>query len=438
MRQWLTRFINLGIKDNLPFEQVRGIKVMNLVVLLAIFVATIFLAVNTAQGKLVLAMLNALTVITGLVLLYCHYKGFHTKGYLLATFSGSVIFFTSSLLYNNNMEFYLLLIAVLTISLMSDARVSLLIGLANALAFLFVNLYGDGFSDYPEVGDGRRLVNMVIWLILFLITSKYFNSQGRNYRKKIEQQNTLLEQNKQQLEHSNRQLEALNNTKEKLFSIVAHDVRSPVAGLKGLLDLFTQDGISREEFRELSLQMTTEVDRLQENLDHLLQWSRSQFGGIEVNAARVDLNELVPDTLSELQHQLTAKRIRISLSVPGDAQVLADPDHLRIIVRNLLSNAIKFSYEGGAITLSARKSGNRILLDIQDHGTGIEPGVLETLFREKQPAATAYGTWHEKGHGIGLLLCREFAEKNNGTIRVQSEPGKGSLFTVELPAWPLD
>lgn len=433
MKRWFKKAINLGVDRSLSFEQVRSIKVLNLIALITITSGIIFLFVNFAFGRYILSALNSVTLTAGVLMLVCHYKGYYEKGYLFLSAAGSLVFFTSSILYHNNMEYYLLLIGVLSVILLKDTRLRIAFGLINSLAFLFVYQYGHTFQYFPEVGDGRRFVNIFVWQGLLLIIAWYFNTQGVNHQKVIEEKNELLEQNKLQLEEGNRKLEVLNNTKEKLFSIVAHDVRSPIAGVRGVLNLFNSGDIGDGQLKELSGQMVNQLDQLQSNLDNLLQWSHSQLGGIEVDASHINLKALIGEILKLMHQNLSVKGIEVKISIPDDCIVFADNNHVQIIVRNLISNAIKFSYAGGKIYLSTVTSDFFVSLYVKDEGTGIKPDVLNVLFTDHQLAITEYGTQQEKGHGIGLLLCKEFAVKNKGSIRAESQYGKGSVFILELP-----
>lgn len=433
MKQQLKKLINLGVDSSLSFEQVRGVKVLNLIALITIVSGAIFLVVNFISGRYILSALNSVTLTAGALMLVCHYKGYYDNGYVLLSAAGSLVFFTSSILYHNNMEYYLLLIAVLNVILMKDIRLRIAFGLINSVGFLFVYQYGHNFHYFPEVGDGRRFVNIFVWQVLLLIIAWYFNIQGVNRQKVIEEKNDLLEENKLQLEESNRKLQVLNSTKEKLFSIVAHDVRSPIAGVRGVLNLFNSGDMSDLELKDLSGQMVNQLDELQSNLDNLLQWSHSQLGGIEVHATRINLKDLTGEILKLMHHNLSVKRIAVEMHIPDDCVVFADGNQAQIIVRNLISNAIKFSYPGAKIRLSTQTGDSLVALYVKDEGTGIKPEVLDVLFTDQQLATTEYGTQHEKGHGIGLLLCKEFAVKNKGNIRAESEYGKGSLFILELP-----
>lgn len=433
MKQWFGKLINIGTDRPLPFEQMRSVKVLNLIALITVVSGGIFFVANLIYGRYILSALNSITLTAGILMLVCHYKGYYENGYTLLSAAASVVFFTSSILYHNNMEYYLLLITVLSVILMKNNRLRLIFGLINSAAFLFVYKYGHTFHYFPEVGEGRRFVNIFVWQVILLVIAWYFNIQGVNRQKLIEEKNDLLEENKLTLEDNNRQLQVLNSTKEKLFSIVAHDVRSPIAGVRGVLELFNNGDISDRELKTLSVQMASQLDQLRSNLDNLLQWSHSQLDGIEVHASSINLKKLVEETLKLAHHNLSVKHIEVELDIDNDCVVFVDGNQAQIIVRNLLSNAIKFSYPGGKIYLSTTTGPSMVSLKVKDEGTGIKPEVLDVLFTDNQLAITEYGTQQEKGHGIGLLLCKEFAVKNKGNIRVQSEYGKGSLFILDLP-----
>ncbi|MDE3253661.1 MAG: HAMP domain-containing histidine kinase, partial [Bacteroidota bacterium] len=235
------------------------------------------------------------------------------------------------------------------------------------------------------------------------------------------------------IEEKNKELKKTNETKQKLFSIIAHDLRSPISQLKGSLDLVNQSYLSPEEFGKITKKLSVEVDLLHSTLDNLLRWSISQFQGIVASPEKIMLTDAIEKQAAQFfRPALEAKNLTLHLEL-GNYAVWADPDHLNLVMRNLLSNAIKYSYQDGWIRVMARKEGSEIILEIRDEGIGMQPSLQNSLF-ETENMISNTGTSNEKGTGLGLKLCKEFIEINRGRIWVESELDKGTRIFFSLPA----
>ncbi|MFN4007567.1 MAG: ATP-binding protein [Chitinophagaceae bacterium] len=238
----------------------------------------------------------------------------------------------------------------------------------------------------------------------------------------------------QALQISNIALKQSNATKDKLFSIIAHDLRSPIATFKQMIDLVNSGKLTMEEFEPLLPSLGHSISTLYNNTENLLEWARSQQQGISTNPKKFDLQILVNKVIGLTADIVAYKKIQFNLSVPS-IQVVADEHQIEIVIRNLTVNAIKFSFEHGVIQITATVDGNMVKLSVIDTGIGISADKLQQLFTNGQQVR-GVGTKGEKGIGLGLSICKEFVELNRGTITVDSEPGKGSTFTISLPVAP--
>ena len=235
------------------------------------------------------------------------------------------------------------------------------------------------------------------------------------------------------LKNSEAELRNINILKDKLFSIIAHDLRGPVGnltlGLKMLAELKENDELQKEELLdELQKAAKTSYDLL----ENLLNWSRIQSGTIALNPENLILNHLVEESSEHLMPIAVRKGITVKTVAREVFGVWADKNSVSLVIRNLLSNAIKFTPTGGEITVTLEDKGNFVETAITDTGTGIEQEVLNVLF-DPFENHIRYGTNGEKGSGLGLVLCQEFTENNGGKIYAESEPGKGSRFAFTLP-----
>ncbi len=222
-------------------------------------------------------------------------------------------------------------------------------------------------------------------------------------------------------------LEQMNAMKDKLFSIIAHDMRGPVARIPVILDIYEDPDTPTEEKKYLMDSIRTHTHHLIDMLEKLLMWGQSLMKGVMLQQQSVSVDTCIRQDLSLSTLALEEKNLTIDYLPDETARVAADPMHLDFIVRNLLANAIKYSQIGGTITMRIHhdKKPGYVVVSVKDDGVGIPANRLPMIFH---PTSSTPGTQNEKGTGIGLMLCREFALLNGGEIWVESEPGKGATF----------
>jgi signal transduction histidine kinase len=236
------------------------------------------------------------------------------------------------------------------------------------------------------------------------------------------------------LYHSRKEIEQINKEKDKFFSIIAHDLRSPFNAIVGFSQLLL-DQVKRrdfegiEEYAGIILRSSELALGLQSNL---LEWAQSQTGRIEFNATKFEIDKLITDIAVLFDDIANQKSITLSLELLPNATVLGDKAMISTVLRNLISNSIKYTKPGGKITVSASADENEVRISVSDTGIGISQNAIGNLFRIDQNQSTP-GTQDELGTGLGLILCKEFVETHGGSISVESEINKGSTFTFTLP-----
>jgi two-component system, sensor histidine kinase and response regulator len=250
------------------------------------------------------------------------------------------------------------------------------------------------------------------------------NRRGKIVNKLLSEQNSLINDQKQQLI-------SLNSTKDKLFSIIGHDMRSPVASLRGLMDLVSNEAVTQEEFVQLSKKIRNNLDNVHSDLENLLNWAQAQQKGLKASFERIALNEAVQDKANLLGELSRAKDIKVTNAVPEGVLVYADKNQLGLVIRNLIGNAIKFNHPNGSIKIDCNRSEDKVNISITDTGTGMSQEEIDKLFITGSHFSKP-GTENEKGIGLGLLLVKEFVELNHGTINVTSILDKGTTFTFSL------
>jgi signal transduction histidine kinase len=231
------------------------------------------------------------------------------------------------------------------------------------------------------------------------------------------------------------ELQELNVTKDRFFSIIAHDLRGPMGGFMGLTDLLTEElsNMSMSEIQEFLGSMRDSASNLFKLLENLLQWARVQQGGIIFSRERVLFRPIVIESLEMIRESAKKKGITIISDISEQLEVFADSNLIQTVIRNLVSNAVKFSARGGTVSISAKTTEDEsVEISVKDMGIGMNLNMVETLFRIDVKNGRP-GTDGEQSTGLGLLLCKEFIEKHGGHIRVESEVGKGSVFTFNIP-----
>ncbi|HVV56045.1 MAG TPA: tetratricopeptide repeat protein, partial [Mucilaginibacter sp.] len=261
------------------------------------------------------------------------------------------------------------------------------------------------------------------------------------YKAKLRQQkiNTILEdrnhevlQQKSDLNQQAQKLNDLNVLKDRLISILAHDLRAPLSTLRGLFGLLEDDSISHEQFLSMIPQALKRLEYTSDFLDTLLFWINSQMENFESSTKSFNISEIVSNEVQSYVDPAAEKGIKLKANVSSALAVSADPNSIRIVIRNLITNAIKFSRANDSITISAGlQDDNYVLLSVKDTGVGMTDNQLNKLFKSKVDSGT--GTNNETGTGMGLLFCKDLIEKCNGKIWVQSEPGWGTEFFFTLP-----
>ncbi|MCL4481574.1 MAG: PAS domain-containing sensor histidine kinase [Bacteroidetes bacterium] len=246
---------------------------------------------------------------------------------------------------------------------------------------------------------------------------------------------TARKQMEMALQESEARLRELNATKDKFFSIIAHDLKTPFTAVIGFSDVLLERVRSKEyerieEFASIIQNSSKQALNL---LSNLLEWSRSQTGRMELKLENTEIVALINEIVNLFQETAIQKSITITKNLPDQTFLMADKKMIATVIRNLISNAIKFTYPGGGITISIKQNKDELIVEVKDNGTGISKENIDNLFRMDVNDSTL-GTQNEKGTGLGLLLCNEFIQKHGGRIWVKSKTGTGSTFSFSIPS----
>lgn len=281
-----------------------------------------------------------------------------------------------------------------------------------------------------------RIIYLTSFFALLLFTGFmiYFLRVKQKDNKKLEFQKNELANKNEEISKQRNSLKQLNATKDKLFAIVAHDLKNPLSAFRSITQSLTENlnTISKEEVEYFLNQINNSSHKLYDLLQNLLQWAINQTGQLKYKAQSIDLQEIVNEVKQEVQTNAEIKGIRIENKIDENTFVFADNKMTRLVIRNLVSNAIKFTPKGGKIKVKVKDKHKYIQLEVQDTGIGISEADQIKLFNIEEDNSKI-GTSSEKGTGLGLILCKEVIEKQRGKIWVESEKNKGSSFIFTLP-----
>jgi two-component system, sensor histidine kinase and response regulator len=283
-----------------------------------------------------------------------------------------------------------------------------------------------------EIGITILVIIVLFTLALLLLRSRNLN---RRMNQLLREKNEKIEEQKETLEQQAVQLLLNNRQKDKLFSIVSHDLRGPLNSLKTLMDCLKEKNLSEEELREVMNEFRRNVDYSSELVSNLLFWAGSQLEGMVTRPMLLPVRPMVQDILELYSYQACQKNVWLNEELEPSLHAFADRDMVQVILRNLISNAIKFCRLGDSVTVISRRVDQTVEICVADTGIGLKAEALDKIRRKE--SFTSYGTAKEKGTGLGILLCHEFAEANGGRFWLESEWGKGCHCYFSLPIGPV-
>jgi len=261
----------------------------------------------------------------------------------------------------------------------------------------------------------------------------------RKQKDEIEIQNITLENLNRELSYQNKEinkqkteLENLVKVKDKLFSILSHDIRSPLNSFAGILHLMKNGLIDKKEEKIYLTELDTKIGYTQHFIENMLQWSRSQLDGFTISMEKFDVKDLVVEVLNNFDMQAGEKDLKLLNEADQSITLLADRNLIRITLGNLISNAIKFTSSGGGVIIKTELTGKKCRISVQDTGLGMDRETVEKI-TSGEKIKTTPGTAEELGSGLGLYIAKDFIEKNKGMLFIESQKGVGSTFSFTIP-----
>lgn len=354
---------------------------------------------------------------------------------IVANFTFLLNYFFNSGIYGPNLVLFCLILLI-TIVVVPKKQLVWWIGLNLVTVFgvlsfeyfnpeLIPNVYVDDLTKTIDFAVTYGVAALLICLSISFIRNNYDRERNEVFLKNLE-----IEEQSAQILEQNKELEKLNSEKAKLFSIVAHDIRSPLSSILGYLEVLAEADITQEEDIQIKKRLFQVTKDASEMLANVLSWSKSQLDGAKVDIGKVDVAHELRKGLSLERDIADRKGITLELNLVDDVYIAADLNMFLIVVRNLVNNAIKFTPDGGRVVVSVLLNHETSFVKVWDNGLGISEDEQHNLF--KMQALSTFGTNNEKGVGLGLLLCREFTELQGGKIWYEANDAKGSTFVVSF------
>lgn len=345
--------------------------------------------------------------------------------------------FATSIVYiwgvNMGVELSFILYGILSVFFIQDlSQMLFALGLSMVSYFVLAVVCKNYTYQLATANLFFYLFNQLLAIVFIFYGLFLIKRENTGYQQSILQQKEEIYASGILLKQQTEELQQLNAFKNRLFSIIAHDLKSPIYALRNLFTNMQQYDLPAEEIKELVPEVVGELTHTTNLMENVLHWARSQMQAYTVKPQQLDIAGLIAEVARMLRLQAETKQIRITFNADPAITAFADRDMVHLILRNLVSNAIKYTPENGCIEMGSFSNGMHSAVYVKDSGKGIPPEDLEKI--QQSNFYSTKGTAGEAGTGLGLMLCKEFITRNGGELQIESLPGKGSTFTFTLPA----
>jgi two-component system, sensor histidine kinase and response regulator len=317
---------------------------------------------------------------------------------------------------NLGIELFFILYGILAVFFIQDIGHMFFTVTLSMISYFILTVVWRNFQFTLEVNGTLYLFNHLIAIVFIFFGLFLVKKENAGYQLQLSRQAAELRE--------------LNSLKNKLFSVIAHDLKSPMYALRNIFHNIQKYDTPADDIKAMVPEVMKDLNYTTTLMENLLQWAKCQMQTMEVSLTAVNMKEVVRDAYSQLKAHAEQKNIKLINSIKHDVFVTGQQDMLQLVVRNLVSNAIKFTGSEGCIHVGAEQLNGHVEIFVKDSGIGIDPVHLQKIAHNEY--FTTRGTCSEKGTGLGLMLCKEFLSKNNGTLLISSEPGVGSRFSFVL------
>jgi two-component system, sensor histidine kinase and response regulator len=340
---------------------------------------------------------------------------------------------------NLGVELFFILYGVLAVFYMQRLTNGIIAFAVSMACYLAVFVFMDNYSYTLRTSSfDFYVLNHGIAIICLFFAVSWIKKENNGYQQGILQRNEALfqtnlkiEKQKEEISRKAEQLAELNTVKNKLFSVISHDLKTPMYALRNLFRTIQQHDLNGNEVKLMVPDIVNDLNYTTSLMENLLQWAKSQMQADSIQVQLIDVSDLVSETTQLLRLQAQVKKVYLQNKLDQPIYVYADKDMLNLVLRNIISNAIKFTPEEGRVTIEAADLDTDIEISVSDTGVGMHRDVLDKISGNQ--FYTSKGTANESGTGLGLMLCKEFLKKIGSRMYIESEYGKGSTFSFVLP-----
>lgn len=450
LKELRKKIMHIGVHKGLDSLEIRKLYIFNQLNFLG-FITGIILPIAALFSKGYLPPIAWIVAcspafISFSVLLCNHYRKYEQSMMIYFIFYP----ITTALVYAGNIdvgiELFFILYGVLSVFFLKNIKYILLAFCLSAVCYMGVYIFHKNYQfKMIDLNFGFYVANHLLAIVFIFVGLFMTKRENTSYQERILNRNKKLKTSYRKiaiqsneikekaslLETKTTELTELNYLKDKLFSIVAHDLKTPIYSLRNLFTNMYRYDLPGEEIKVLLPDILTDLNYTTGLMENLLQWAKSQMKGATLNMQLLEVNDLVEEVKQLLRLQADSKKVFLKTKMDSAVYIYADKDMMNLVLRNLVSNAIKFTPENGEVNIGALQTADEVKLFVEDNGMGMTDENISKIFGND--FFTTKGTSNEAGTGLGLILCREFLQKNGGDISVETKPGKGSKFICKMP-----
>lgn len=432
--------------DNYERRKLRIFNLLNFLQLIAGILIPIFGFIKKSRLPYSAWIVLALPALASIAVLYLNYK----KKYDIACFAYFILYpFFSCIVYmygmNPGTTHFFILYGILSVFFLKDTGYMIFSICFSMVSYFFLAVIINSFPyELKTINYPLYFFNQLIGIIFIFYGLYIIKKENAGYQRDILLNNTTLQEKNIiiteqadkmkidacRLQIQTEELKELNATKNKMFSIISHDLKAPLYAIRNIFKNVQEKNMSISELKQAVPDIQEDMNYVVGLMDNLLQWAKAQMETNALFPQEVDIKQSIQEAIHQLHLQAKAKQISIIEEVPSSYFTHVDKDMVSVIIRNLLSNAIKFTPEKGSITIGITDHSSFIEVFVIDKGSGISNEALQKI--NSKTFFTTSGTSSETGTGLGLMLCKEFLERNGSNLHIESKPGIGSTFSFSL------
>ena len=442
------RIKTLGITSELEDYESRKLKVFNLLNFFQ-FIFGLAIPVSAAISKHKISGLGwvaaCMPALVSLLVLFLNSR----RNYQVSTLCYFILYpVITSIVYlsgiNLGIELFFILYGILAVFFIQDIGHMIFTVTLSMISYFILTVVWRNFQFQLEVNGVLYLFNHLIAIIFIFFGLYLVKKENQNYQLsilennrqlyyqnvEIEKQQVRLAENAELMNKQAIELQDLNSLKNKLFSVIAHDLKSPMYALRNIFHNIEKYDLPAEEVKAMVPEVMKDLNYTTTLMENLLQWAKCQMQTLQVSFTSVNVRDVANEVFNHLKSQADLKNIRLVNNAKSNAVVVAQQDMIQLVLRNLVSNAIKFTPPNGCVQIGIENKSDLIEVFVKDSGIGLSADNLDKISHNEY--FTTRGTSSEKGTGLGLMLCKEFLAKNNGSLHITSEEGVGSRFSFTL------